>query len=155
MTNRETLANLVNSDLCFEPLERAETIPSRWYTDPRFCELEKECVFAKTWQGVGHLGQVRLPGDFFLADVVGNPIIVIRGKDGQLRAFYNVCRHRGGPLATKDGNAAVLQCHYHGWTYLLDGSLRGVPHFDRVELFDRKDFGLIAVAVDSWEAWFL
>jgi choline monooxygenase len=151
MIDKENLANLVQPDLGIEPLERAETIPSSWYTDPRFYELERECVFARTWQGIGHLGQVKEPGDFFLAEIVGNPIIVVRGKDQQLRAFYNVCRHRGGPLATTDGNAAVLQCHYHGWTYLLDGSLRGVPHFDRVELFDRKDFGLVPVEVDCWE----
>jgi choline monooxygenase len=151
MINKETFSNLAKSDLSIEPLERAETIPSRWYTDPRFYELEKECVFARTWQGIGHLGQVQAPGDFFLAAIAGNPIIVVRGKDEQLRAFYNVCRHRGGPLATKDGNTTVLQCQYHGWTYLLDGSLRGVPHFDRVELFDRKDFGLVAVEVDCWE----
>ena len=134
-----------------EPLERAQTIPSIWYTDPRFHELEKECVFARTWQGIGHLGQVRNVGDFFLAEIAGNPVMVVRGKDQRLRAFYNVCRHRGGPLATKDGNAAVLQCQYHGWTYLLDGSLRGVPHFDRVELFDRKDFGLVPIEVDCWQ----
>jgi choline monooxygenase len=151
MIDKETLLDLVKPDLDIEPLERAETIPSSWYTDPRFHELEKECVFARTWQGVGHVGQVRNSGDFFLAEIAGNPVMVVRGKDDRLRAFYNVCRHRGGPLATKDGNAAVLQCHYHGWTYLLDGSLRGVPHFDRVELFDRKDFGLVPLEVDCWE----
>jgi choline monooxygenase len=151
MIDKESLASFVKPHLRIEPLERAETIPSSWYTDPEIYDLEKECVFAKTWQGVGHLGQVQRPGDFFLANIVGNPIIVVRGKDEQLRAFYNVCRHRGGPLAMKEGNGAVLQCQYHGWTYSLDGSLRGVPHFDRVELFDRKDFGLMSVDVDSWE----
>ena len=151
MLDKQALAKLVEDDLGIQPLERAETIPSCWYTDPQFYNLEKECVFARTWQGVGHLRQVQNPGDFFLANIAGNPIIVVRGKDEQLRAFYNVCRHRGGPLATKDGNGAVLQCQYHGWTYLLDGSLRGVPYFDRVELFECKDFGLISIDVDSWE----
>src|SRR2546422_4950312 len=82
------------------------------------------------------------PGDHVIAEVAGEPIFVVRGKDGALRAFFNVCRHRGGPLAMKDGNADMLMCKYHGWTYRLDGMLRGVPHFNRVELFDKRDYGL-------------
>lgn len=151
MLDRAGFPDLTEEALATVPLERAETIPSAWYTEPRFHDLERECVFARTWQAVGQVGQVRSAGDYVLADVAGDPIIVVRGKDGQLRAFYNVCRHRGGPLATADGHADVLQCHYHGWTYLLDGSLRGVPSFDRVELFDRKDFGLVPVHVETWE----
>jgi choline monooxygenase len=152
MVDKNALRNLIERDLEIQPLEKAETIPSSWYTDPQFHQLEKECIFARTWQGIGHLGQVQNPGDYFLATIAGNPVIVVRDKDQQLRAFYNVCRHRGGPLACQDGTGAtVLQCQYHGWTYLLDGSLRGVPHFDRVELFDRKDYGLIPVEVDCWE----
>jgi choline monooxygenase len=86
-----------------------------------------------------------------VALVAGSPVIVVRGKEGELRAFYNVCRHRGGPLALKDGRSDMLQCKYHGWTYRLDGMLRGVPHFDRVELFDKRDYGLIPVRVGTWE----
>src|SRR5207302_1865182 len=85
------------------------------------------------------------------AEVAGEPIIVVRGKDGALRAFFNVCRHRGGPLAMKDGNADMLMCKYHGWTYRLDGMLRGVPHFNRVELFDKRDYGLTPVHLAEWE----
>jgi choline monooxygenase len=151
MITHPTLPDLTEQHLQIVPIERAETIPSRWYTDPRFHEIDREYVFARTWQNVGHVGQAQNAGDFFVATVAQNPIIVVRGKDGELRAFYNVCRHRGGPLATKDGNAKALQCQYHGWTYLLDGSLRGVPKFDRTELFDKKDFGLVPVAVDIWE----
>lgn len=146
-----TLPALRESDLELQPLERAETIPASWYTDPRFYDFEKEAIFACTWQGVGHLSRLQNPGDQIVAAVADNPILVVRGQDRVVRAFYNVCRHRGGPLALEDCNTKVLQCKYHGWTYLLDGSLRGTPKFDRVELFDRKDFGLIPVNLDTWE----
>lgn len=139
--------------LASQPLARAETIPSTWYTDPKFLELDKECIFSRTWQNVGNLEQLQKPGDHVVTTIADNPILTVRGKDNVLRAFFNVCRHRGGPIATCSGHTEhhVLQCHYHGWTYLLDGSLRGVPDFDRVELFDKKDYGLIPVDVAVWE----
>ena len=142
---------LAAADLRVRPLARAETIPSAWYTDPGFHELDRHAVFAATWQHVADLRQLARPGDHVLADVAGEPIIVVRGGDGELRAFYNVCRHRGGPLALKDGNADMLICKYHGWTYRLDGMLRGVPHFNRVELFDKKDYGLTSIHLATWE----
>jgi len=108
-------------------------------------------VFAATWQHVADVQQLAKPGDHVLADVAGEPIIVVRASDGELRAFYNVCRHRGGPLALKDGNADMLICKYHGWTYRLDGMLRGVPHFNLVELFDKRDYGLTPVQLGLWE----
>jgi choline monooxygenase len=138
--------------LTVQPLERAETIPSAWYTDPRFHDLDREAVFAESWQHVGHLDQVRNVGDHIVDAIAGNPVIVIRGQGGELRAFYNVCRHRGGPLALKDGNCEMIQCKYHGWTYQLDGMLRGVPHMNRTELFDKKDYGLVPVRLAVWES---
>ncbi|MFI5235204.1 MAG: aromatic ring-hydroxylating dioxygenase subunit alpha [Gemmatimonadales bacterium] len=139
------------SDLEVIPVERSTTIPSAWYVDPRFHALDREAVFGCHWQLVGRADQVAAAGQFLVGTVAGEPIIVVRGKDGILRAFFNVCRHRGGPLAICDGQANALRCQYHGWTYLLDGSLRGVPQMDRSELFDKKDFGLTAIAVDVWE----
>ena len=133
------------------PLERSETIPSAWYTDPRFHDLDREAILAESWQHVGHVDQLGQAGDLLVDTVAGNPVIVIRGKDGELRAFYNVCRHRGGPLALKDGNCDMLQCKYHGWTYQLDGMLRGVPHMNRTELFDKRDYGLLPVRLAVWE----
>ncbi|MFN0157341.1 MAG: aromatic ring-hydroxylating oxygenase subunit alpha [Bacteroidota bacterium] len=138
--------------LASEPLERAQTIPSTWYTAPEYFEFEKECIFSRSWQNVGHVSQVAKAGDHIIATVADNPVIVVRGKDNVLRAFYNVCRHRGGPLATCNGNTEhVLQCHYHGWTYFFDGQLRGVPDWDRVELFDKKDYGLVPIRLECWE----
>ena len=146
------LPDFTDDDLSVAPVERADTIPSAWYADPRFHAVDRDAIFARTWQGVGHLSQLQNPGDYFLATVADNPIIVLRDRDGVLRAFYNVCRHRGGPLAIeREGCVKALTCKYHGWTYLLDGSLRGVPQWDRVELFDKGDFGLIPVTVDVWE----
>ncbi|KAB2881515.1 aromatic ring-hydroxylating dioxygenase subunit alpha [bacterium] len=151
MTNPNKLPDFSDDILRTEPLERSETIPSTWYTAPEILNLENECIFSECWQYAGHLAQVKNPGDYFLTTVADNPVVVVRDKDHVLRAFYNVCRHRGGPLATEDGNCKVFQCQYHGWTYLLDGSLRGVPDFDRVELFDKKDYGLTSISVDVWE----
>ena len=150
----KTLPDYTEKNLKILPLERAETIPSSWYNDPRFQELDKERIFARTWQYVGHLSRVEHPGDYLTATIAGNPVIVVRGKDNILRAFYNVCRHRGGPIAIDEhGNCNALQCKYHGWTYTLEGMLRGVPQFDRVELFDQKDYGLIPVNIDTWEGF--
>ncbi len=137
------------------PLSESETVPSSWYTDPGFHELDSREIIGKSWQAITHLSQLSNNGDCITADVADNPIIVARGKDGQLRAFYNVCRHRGGPLVMRDGNCSMLQCKYHGWTYHLDGSLRGVPRWDRVDLFDKKDYGLVPIRMEIWQdiAW--
>src|SRR5690242_18078595 len=139
------------ADLAVTPVTRSDTIPSAWYTDPAFHAVDRDAVFARSWQNVGSVDQVRDPGQFLVATVADNPVIVVRGNDGELRAFFNVCKHRGGPLALCDGQAKSLRCQYHGWTYLLDGSLRGVPKMDRSELFDKKDFGLVPLKVDVWE----
>jgi choline monooxygenase len=138
-------------DLRQEPIERASTIPSEWYTNPDFQQIEQQAIFSREWQLACHQSQIPEPGDSWCVTIAGNPVLVIRTPENEIRAFYNVCRHRGGPMAVKKGTTTVLQCQYHGWTYLTDGSLRGVPQFDRVELFDKKDFGLIPVAVAQWQ----
>jgi choline monooxygenase len=150
----DRLPDLTDADLAITPVERSETIPSSWYVDPRFHQVDRDGVFARTWQAVGHESMIAGPGDYLLATVADNPIIVLRDREGFLRAFYNVCRHRAGPLALEPaGCVKALTCRYHGWTYLLDGTLRGVPHFDRTELFDRGDYGLVPIAVDRWEGF--
>ncbi len=152
MRPKAQLPDWTDENLSVSPIERSETIPSSWYTDPAMHEADREGIFARTWQYAGTAAIVRSPGQFVTAMVAGNPVLIVRGKDGVLRGFYNVCRHRGGPIALEEqGTCNVLQCKYHGWTYLLDGSLRGVPKFDRAELFDKKDFGLVPVTVAVWE----
>lgn len=146
------LPDLSAETLRIVPLERAETIPSRWYTDARFEAFETDALFLRAWHCVGHESQIPEAGSFLTTCLVGNPVLVVRGADGAVRAFYNVCRHRGGPIALEEqGHAAMLQCKYHGWTYRLDGSLRGVPRFDRTELFDKRDYGLVSVEVQAWQ----
>lgn len=147
----EPLSDIDPADLVSVPLERSETIPSAWYTDPRFAELERRAVFGQTWQYVADLGGLASPGDVVVTDVAEEPIIAVRDRAGALHAFFNVCRHRGGPLALKDERCDMLICKYHGWTYRLDGMLRGVPHFNQVELFDKEDYGLTPVPLAVWE----
>jgi choline monooxygenase len=149
--DRTFLPKLSPKDLRSVPLARSETIPSSWYTDPRFHELDRQAVFGRTWQHVADLHKLARPGDVVVAEVAGEPVIVVRDNAGTLHGFFNVCRHRGGPLALKDDNCDMLICKYHGWTYRLDGMLRGVPHFNQVELFDKEDYGLTAIPLTVWE----
>ena len=147
-------ASLSEQYLVDEPLERAFTIPSRWYTDPAYHTFDQQSVIASTWQYVGHLSQIPHPGDYIAAEIAGEDVVIVRAEDHSLKAFFNVCRHRGGPLVTQRCGSAsprVLKCKYHGWTYRLDGSLRGVPRFDRSELFDKKDFALVPVSVETFQ----
>jgi choline monooxygenase len=133
------------------PLERARTIPSSWYFDPDIYAAERRAVFGDTWQVVGRAEQVAGPGQFLTAEVAGEPVLVVRGEDGVLRAFHNVCRHRAARVLTEPcGQATKLRCRYHGWTYDLSGRLRGVPEFDGVAEFRRDDNGLASMSVGTW-----
>ena len=130
------------------PLAQARTIPAAWYHDPALADLERRAVFGDSWQAVGRSDQVAEPGRFFTADISGEPVVVVRGEDGVLRGFHNVCRHRGARVACEaEGKASRLRCRYHGWTYDLAGRLRGTPEFDGVEDFRREDNGLPPVAI--------
>ena len=95
---------------------KAWTLPSSLYTDPAVFAVEREKIFARTWQVVGHAHQVANPGDYFTTELVGEPMLVVRGGDGILRGFYNVCRHRAGPPAEGCGSRKLFRCGYHGWT---------------------------------------
>src|SRR5579864_3028684 len=145
-----------------EQIECAHTLASRFYTDPTILEIEKARIFHRTWQLVGTLNQpcgevngakrtISDPESFFTADVAGEPIIVVRDKQGTLRAFSNVCRHRAGPIALGAGCDHVLRCGYHGWTYTLDGRLVGTPDIDGVEFFDRSTMGMFPLRLETWE----
>src|SRR6476646_215819 len=139
-----------------DPLEEAWTIPAPWYFDPRIAELERASVFSSTWQVVGRADQVRDNGQFFTADLAGEPPVIARGEDGQLRAFYNVCRHHAASVVTEaQGCAKQFRCPYHGWTYGIDGTLKGMVEFDGVCNFDRAKNGLVPVRVDVWENFVL
>jgi choline monooxygenase len=136
------------------PLSEASTIPAPWYVDVRIAELENETVFRKSWQLLGRADQATKPGQFVSATVAGEPIVAVRGIDGELRVFYNVCRHHAAKVVTEPcGTASLLHCPYHGWNYGLDGSLKGMPEFEGVKNFERRDNGLVPVKAGVWEAF--
>jgi len=145
-----------------EQIECAHTLASRFYIDPAILEIEKEHIFRRTWQLVGTLSQacgeingvkrtIADPETFFTAEVAGEPIVIVRDKEGTLRAFSNVCRHRAGPIAQGSGCKNVLRCGYHGWTYTLDGRLIGTPDVEGVEFFDRSTMGMVPLRLETWE----
>jgi len=136
------------------PLAQASTIPAPWYVDSRIADFERLSVFGKTWQLVARTDQLKASGEFVSTTVAGEPIVVVRGNDGVLRAFYNVCRHHAAAVVTQPcGQAALLHCPYHGWNYGLDGSLKGTPEFEGVENFDRAQNGLVSIRVETWECF--
>jgi choline monooxygenase len=151
--NVEAILNLYRPG---DPLERAWTIPAPWYFDERIAQLERESAFAGTWQVVGRADQVRDKGQFFTAELAGEPLVVARGEDAVLRAFYNVCRHHAAAVVTEpQGCAKQFRCPYHGWTYGNDGALKGMVEFEGVRDFDRAKNGLVPVKVDTWENFVL
>jgi phenylpropionate dioxygenase-like ring-hydroxylating dioxygenase large terminal subunit len=129
---------------------RATTLPASWYLDPAMLARERARIFFQSWQWVGRTEDVARPGDLFTCEVLGEPLVIVRGDDGVLRGFYNVCRHRAGPVACGKESRKQLQCHYHGWTYGLDGRLRRAPEMEGVEGFSIADVTLAAVRVEEW-----
>ena len=107
-----------------DDLRKARALPVQYYFGEAALEFERRAVFARSWQLVAHAAQLAEPGDHVVEDVAGTPVLVLRGRDGALRAFPNVCRHRAGPLALCSGKGLHnLRCKYHGWVWKLDGSL--------------------------------
>ncbi|HJS49796.1 MAG TPA: Rieske (2Fe-2S) protein, partial [Gaiellaceae bacterium] len=113
------------------PLEDGWTLPATWYSDPNVHALERQRIFASAWQYAGPLEWVAERGCFFAAQVGHVPVAIVRGKDGALRGFVNVCRHRGHLVVSGEGCRETLQCPYHAWTYDLDGTLRKAPRSER------------------------
>jgi len=140
----------VDSEIIDSEIARAWTLPSHLYTEPAAFAAEKERIFARSWQVVGHRDQVANPGDYFTTELVGEPLLIVRGTEGRLRGFYNVCRHRAGPPAEGCGSRKVFRCGYHGWAYGLDGSLISATEIEGVEGFRPEDFALVPVEVEEW-----
>ena len=140
-------------DLSPDPLAD-RSLPAWTYRDPEFFALERERVFAASWQIVCHASDVPDAGDWHTLDILGESVIVVRGSDGVLRGFTNVCRHRGSRLV--DGNAGCahkLVCPYHAWTYDLDGTLTGVPDSASYPGLDKARHGLAAVGLEIWRGF--
>jgi choline monooxygenase len=135
-----------------QPLATALALPAHCYVEPTLHARDGAAVFARSWQLVAHATKVAAAGDYATAQIAGVPVLVVRGEDGVLRALHNVCRHRAGPLATCDGRGAhALTCQYHGWTYALDGQLRGAPEMGRAEAFDPTAIRLPQARVTEWQ----
>lgn len=131
-------------------IAKASTLPASAYTDAGIFAAEKEKIFSRTWQVVGHSASVTMPGDYFTTELIGEPLLLVRGTDKKLRGFYNVCRHRAGPPAKGCGSAKLFRCGYHGWTYGLDGLLIHATEIDGVEGFRSEDFSLTQVRTEEW-----
>jgi phenylpropionate dioxygenase-like ring-hydroxylating dioxygenase large terminal subunit len=130
------------------------SLPAWTYDDPDFFRAEQEKVFARSWQVVCHLSDIAGPGDWHTFAFLGESVIVVRGDDGDVRAFTNVCRHRGSRLVDGDsGCARKLVCPYHAWTYDLDGRLTGVPQKSDYPGLDMRRHGLVPVEMEIWRGF--
>jgi phenylpropionate dioxygenase-like ring-hydroxylating dioxygenase large terminal subunit len=127
-----------------------KTLPYRWYSDPEILRREQERIFRSAWQYAGHLGELPGLGTYTTARAGRTPVVLTRARDGELRAFLNVCRHRGFPVAAGSGRRETIQCPYHAWTYGLDGSLRSAPRSEEIADFPTNELGLCRIAVDTW-----
>jgi phenylpropionate dioxygenase-like ring-hydroxylating dioxygenase large terminal subunit len=137
----------------FDPaasLSSAWTPPASWYTDPRFLEREREVVFRRSWQAVGRVDQVARTGDYFTGELLGDPYVVVRGAEGSIGAFFNVCRHHAAAVCAGEGQAKELTCPYHGWTYSLEGRLLRAPKLGKSDLLEPDRFGLLPVPCEMW-----
>src|SRR5437762_5158274 len=136
------------------PLEQASTIPATWYTDKRVFALEQATVWSSSWHVAARVDQLTNAGDYGTTQIAGEPIVIVRGSDDQIRGFFNACRHHAAAVMTEPaGNAPQLRCPYHGWTYSLEGELKGTPDFNDVCNFDRSANGLAPVETAVWEKW--
>jgi len=133
----------------------ARTLPGESYTSPAILAEERERIFARSWSCVGRSSRIVRSGDYFLCEVVGESILVVRDSQGVAHAFFNVCRHRGNRICREPSGrfGETIQCAYHAWTYGTDGRLVGAPHMQEVEGFDKKEYGLHAAALAEWEGF--
>ena len=149
-TVREIVANFNRT----VPLNKASTPPASWYSDPRILQLEYRTVFSYSWQMVGRADQLRDSGRYVTGEIAGEPVLLVRGSDGILRGFFNVCRHHAAVVMTEpEGKDENLRCPYHGWTYDLTGALVHTPEFAGVANFDRSANGLVPVKIAEWQGW--
>ena len=132
----------------------AKTLPQHYFVSPKVFAEEQEKIFSRQWVLVGHQSQLANPGDYFLAEVAGESVIIAKDQRSTIRAFYNVCRHRGARLCEEqNGHAAAIQCPYHAWTYALDGRLLGAPHMDETPRFNKAEYPLKPARLGLWEGF--
>ncbi len=135
------------------PLLEAESLPPWCYTSPAFYQREVEQIFLKVWNFIGREDRIAGPGDYFTLSFAGVPVVVVRGRDGEVRAFANTCRHRGAKVMSGEGTCRTLRCPYHSWTYGLDGRLERAPEMEASRGFDRGDYGLKPIRLERWDGF--
>ena len=124
------------------------SLAAKYYTDPKVFKLETNGLLARTWQFAGHASQLKETGDYFTFDMAGESLFCIKGRDGEIRTFYNVCQHRAHQLVSGQGQTRVVVCPYHAWTYELTGELRAGPNIKAVEGFDKSSICLTSVRTE-------
>jgi len=136
------------------PVDRASMLPPRVFHDPAIFDFEQAAWFGRSWLCVGREEDAARPGEYVLARPAGESAMVVRGEDDTLRAFHNVCRHRGSRILTEDAGRVVrFQCPYHAWTYELDGTLRRASHTDELIDFEPDHNGLVPVRLSTWQGF--
>ncbi len=126
------------------------TLPWRWYVDEAALRLEHERIFRRYWQYVARIDEIAEPGSYHTSRAGDIPVLIIRDREGELRAFLNVCRHRGSIVCKGSGRRETIQCPYHAWTYGLDGRLLKAPRSEREGGFDADELGLVPLQLDTW-----
>ncbi|MCC7048970.1 MAG: aromatic ring-hydroxylating dioxygenase subunit alpha, partial [Alphaproteobacteria bacterium] len=136
------------------PLLEAEPLPAHCYTERAFFDREVRSIFLKHWNFFGRADMLRKPGDYMAFDFVGIPVLLLRGRDDRVRAFYNFCRHRGTPLVTGEGSGlSTLLCPYHSWVYDLTGKLMSAPGMQAAKGFRTADYGLKPIRLETWQGF--
>ncbi|MGN6521527.1 MAG: aromatic ring-hydroxylating oxygenase subunit alpha, partial [Dokdonella sp.] len=135
-----------------QPLATASALAAHHYVGAAAQALDRRAVFARSWQLAAHAAHLSGIGDHVVTEVAGVPLVIVRSEDGELRALHHVCRHRAGPLALCDGRGAKrLRCHYHGWTYALDGRLQSAPEMEAARHFDIGAVHLPQARIAQWQ----
>ncbi len=132
------------------PLAQARTLPRWCYTSVAFYQREIDRIFMRTWNFIDRIDAVPNPGDYLAVDTFAGPVLIVRDRQGTLRAFANSCRHRGARLLKGSGNCRGIVCPYHGWTYGLDGALLAARGMERTEGFETGKYGLKRIRLETW-----
>lgn len=148
--NAELLASLEAS---ISDVSAAYTLPPSLYTSPEVLGAEKEALFMREWLAVGRAERIPNSGDWFTVDIMDEPIVVVRDKDGSVRAMSAVCQHRAMQVCEGEGNSSTFKCPYHHWIYGQDGRLLGSPAMERTDDFDKADYRLPLLAVEEWQGF--
>ncbi|MEG6508124.1 aromatic ring-hydroxylating dioxygenase subunit alpha [Methyloligella sp. 2.7D] len=141
------------------PLKRASTLPAAAYTDEDYFQLEKEKILAAGWMCIAHVSQLKEPGDYVAVDLLDEPMMAVRDREGEIRVLSRVCAHRSIDILPeemdipREGQKSVFVCPYHSWAYNLDGSLRGCPQMQNAEGFDKSDWRLATFRSEIWNGF--